>query len=107
MAELIDKGAFIEDIKTEIVNLAMNGLKGTPRDRSYLYEMVDRINEQPTTTEADIRAKAIEEFAEKLGEAFSEHSSEIEVEGMKFDILTLDSVIEIMWDLVEEQLKGE
>jgi hypothetical protein len=90
MAELIDKGAFIEDIKTEIVNLSMDGLKGTQRDRSDLYGMIDRINEQPTTTEAEIRAKAehtyenchnitcrrkcqkdgynmaIEEFAEKL-----------------------------------------
>ena len=66
MAELIDKGAFIEDIKTEIVNLAMEGLKGTPRGRSYLYEMIGRINEQPTTTEAEIRAKAIDKFAEAV-----------------------------------------
>ena len=66
MAELIDKKAFIEDIKTEIVNLGMDGLKGTPRDRSYLYEMIERINEQPTTTEAELRANVIEEFAEKM-----------------------------------------
>lgn len=66
MAELIYKGAFIEDIKTEIVNLSMDGLKGTPRERSYLYEMIDRINEQPTTTESEIRAKAIDEFLEEV-----------------------------------------
>ena len=31
-------------------------------------DMRDFINEQPTTTEAEIRAKAIDEFAEKLKE---------------------------------------
>lgn len=66
MAELINKKAFIEDIKTEIVNLGMDGLKGTPRDRSYLYEMIERINEQPTTTEAELRASVIDEFAESV-----------------------------------------
>ena len=69
MAELIEKEAFIEDLKAEISNLRMNGLKGTPRATSDLYGMIDRINEQPTTTEAEIRAKAIDEFIEKLLES--------------------------------------
>lgn len=94
MAELIDKGAFIEDIKTEIVNLAMDGLKGTPRDRSELYGMIDRINEQPTTTESEIRAKAIEEFAEWIKSEF------------KTEIQCSDE--ELTWiDEAAEQLKGE
>ena len=57
-------------------------------------------------TEAEIRAKAIDEFAEKLGEEFSEKAGTIKVDGIQYDILTLDSVIEIMWDLAE-QLKEE
>ena len=57
-------------------------------------------------TESEIRAMAIDEFAEKLGEEFSEKAGTIKVDGIQYDILTLDSVIEIMWDLVE-QLKEE
>ena len=48
MGRLIDADAFIEDIKTEIVNLALDGLKGTPRPREELYQIIERINEQPT-----------------------------------------------------------
>lgn len=48
MAEYIEREAFIEDIKTEITNLRMNGLKGTPRPHGELYDFIDRINEQPT-----------------------------------------------------------
>lgn len=54
----------------------------------------------------EIRNNAIDEFAEKLGTEFSEQCGEIKVEGITYDILTLDSVIEIMWDLAE-QLKEE
>ena len=57
-------------------------------------------------TEAEIRAKAIEEFAEKLCDAFSEKYGEVTVNGIKFDVLTLDGATEITWD-VAEQLKGE
>ena len=45
---LIDANAFVEDIKTEIVNLRMDGLKGTPRPCEELYDIIDRIGEQPT-----------------------------------------------------------
>lgn len=54
----------------------------------------------------EIRNNAIDEFAEKLGTEFSEQCGEIKVEGITYDILTLDSAIEIMWDLVSE-LKEE
>lgn len=47
MAELIDRQAFIEDIKTEIMNLYLDGMKGTPRPRDELYDLIARINEQP------------------------------------------------------------
>lgn len=45
---LISADAFIEDIKTEIMNLYLDGKKGTPRPREELYAIIDRINEQPT-----------------------------------------------------------
>ena len=40
---LIDADAFIEDIKTEIINLYLDGMKGTPRPSSELYDIIDRI----------------------------------------------------------------
>ncbi len=61
MGRLIDADAFIEDIKTEIVNLALDGLKGTPRDRDELYQIIDRINEQPTAYDVE---KVMEELEE-------------------------------------------
>ena len=45
---LSDANGFIEDIKTEITNLFLDGLKGTPRPREELNDIIDRINEQPT-----------------------------------------------------------
>lgn len=51
-------------------------------------------------------AKAIEEFAEKLCDAISEQYANVEVNGIKFDVLTVDGITEIAWDLAE-QLKGE
>ena len=49
---------------------------------------------------------AIDEFAEKLCDAFSEQYGEVTVNGIKFDVLTLDGATEITWDIAE-QLKGE
>lgn len=40
---LIDADAFIEDIKTEIINLYLDRMKGTPRPSSELYDIIDRI----------------------------------------------------------------
>ena len=45
--DLIDRQAFIDDIKTEIVNLRLDGLKGTPRFCDELSALIDRIEEQP------------------------------------------------------------
>ena len=55
MAEkLISADAFIEDIKTEIMNLYLDGKKGTPRPREELYAIIDRINEQPTVDAVEV-----------------------------------------------------
>lgn len=51
-------------------------------------------------------AKAIEEFAEKLCDAISEQYANVEVNGIKFDVLTVDGITEIAWDLADELLKG-
>lgn len=51
---LIDADAFIEDIKTEITELFMNGLKGTPQPRDHLYDFVNRIGEQPTVDAVEV-----------------------------------------------------
>ena len=52
---LIDADAFVEDIKTEIMNLYLDGMKGTPRPRSELYDIIDRIGEQPTINPEDCK----------------------------------------------------
>lgn len=47
MAEYIDREVFIEDLKTEITNLRMDGLKGTRMPHDELYGFIERINAQP------------------------------------------------------------
>ena len=51
---LISADGFIEDIKTEIMILFLAGMKGTPRSREELYEIIDRINEQPTVDAVEV-----------------------------------------------------
>lgn len=95
MAELIDKGALKE-------MFPCNG------EGSWTYNVTAKayIDSLPTTTEAEIRAMAYERFAEKLCDVFSEEYGEVTVNGIKFDVLTLDGATEITWD-VAEQLKEE
>ena len=64
MARYIDADAFIEDIKTEVMNLFFDGMKGTPRPRKELYDIIDRIEEQPT---AEVAPKS--EVAREIIEA--------------------------------------
>ena len=59
-----------------------------------------------STTESEIRAKAIDEFAERLCVELSEKAGVIKVHGVDFDILTVDGATEILLDLAE-QLKEE
>lgn len=47
MAEYIDRQGFIEDIQTEIINLSMDGMKGTRMPHDELYQFIERIKEQP------------------------------------------------------------
>lgn len=54
MARLIDADAFIDDIKAENMNLYLDGMKGTPRPRSELYDIIDRINEQPSVDAVEV-----------------------------------------------------
>lgn len=55
MSEYIDRECFIEDIKTEISNLYMDGIKGTPRPYEELWGFIDRINEQPASDVTPVR----------------------------------------------------
>lgn len=56
---------------------------------------------------AQAREKAIDEFAEKLCEALQDQVSEIQMEdGILYDILTLDGVVDVVLD-VAERMKGE
>lgn len=55
---------------------------------------------------SDGYAKAIDNFAEKLCDAISGQYANVEVNGIKFDVLTVDGITEIAWDLAE-QMKGE
>lgn len=64
---LIDADVFVEDLGTEALNLAMDGLKGTPRPIQHLCEIIDRINEQPTAFDID---KVVEELKELEGIQF-------------------------------------
>ena len=99
MAELIDKKAITEsrDILDELELFEL-----TPYiSAENLIKFVDNL---PSVTEAEIRAKAIDEFAEKL-------STDVEslvaiVNGIEADLLTLDYFDEFIFD-VAEQLKEE
>ena len=63
---LIDANAFIEDIKTEAMNLYLDGMKGTPRPRSELYDIIDRIGEQPTVDAVEVvRCKDCKHFIQE------------------------------------------
>lgn len=75
MKEYIDKSALIEEIwknhkETEkYYDLCVDELKDV------YCGIVATIDEQPTITEAEIRAKAIDEFAERMKELFKYESA--------------------------------
>lgn len=48
----------------------------------------------------------IDEFAEKLCDELSEKTTDILVDGFKFDVLTLDGVVDIVWEIAE-RMKNE
>lgn len=75
MAELIDKGALYNKV-AELEEMARNRVLDTPTNSPCYMRYVSQMNERtelkhliadtPTVTEAEIRNKAIDEFAEKL-----------------------------------------
>jgi hypothetical protein len=87
MKEFIDKGAFLEKMKR------------TPR----YFDVKFDIEEMPTVTEAEIRNKVIDEFAERMQEKVE--SFQAEINGFKADVLTLDYFSEFV-DEIAEQMKG-
>ena len=91
MAELIDKNVLIEYIKTQ--------KEGNEyMCRLCLDAMCEIVDDQPATTEAEIRAKAIDEFAEKLHELCG-----MEIGDYQYPDILHESRI----DEIVEQLKGE
>ena len=54
MAEYIEREAFIQDIQTEIINLSMDGMKGTRMPHDELYQFIERIKEQPVADVAPV-----------------------------------------------------
>lgn len=54
MGDYIEREAFIEDVKTEIINLSMDGLKGTRMPHDELYGFIERIKSQPAADVAPV-----------------------------------------------------
>lgn len=88
MAELINKKDAIEQIKS--IPYA------TQEEVFFMSTAVSRMRKMSTTTEAEIRSKAIDEFAEKLGMKITdfvlEHQSQ----------LTFVSGVSMCWKFVDE-----
>ena len=84
-------------------------LINTPNRGNCDYFIVDKIEElcmsDKTTDEQEIRAKAIDEFAERLQEKVE--SFQTEINGFKADILTLDYFVEFVDEIAEEMRGAE
>lgn len=101
MAELIDKGAVLVDMNALLEELedyieydTFDHYKEEPLINMSFETLEDVITSQPTTTEAEIRNKAIDEFAEWIKSEF------------KTEIQCSDE--ELTWiDEAAEQLNGE
>ena len=92
MAELIDKSAIFpngEFLVDENNPMASVG------------ELINRISNLPTVTEAEIRNKAIDEFAEKILE------NAYDYECMRWSNDVMIRIWESTIDEIAEQLKGE
>jgi hypothetical protein len=93
MAELIDK-------KTIFPNGVLLLDENNPM--ASVGELVNRIANLPTTTEAEIRAKAIDEFAEKLKDFIAKQVEDAESSN---DLCT--EIFQSEIDEIAEQLKEE
>lgn len=113
MAELIDKGELVKAVReSRKNNTHTDGSIARNHDMEH-YHFLSLISRQPTTTEADIRAMAIDEFLEKISLEISE--------SIIWDMVvtahrngncseTSDEIVEYVLDTVREvaeQLKEE
>ena len=101
MAELIDKGALLEQYGLK--DATKYGNKDAEQQaHSYstlmLYEIADMIDDIPTVTEAEIRAKAIAVMGIAMKEVYPTHKANY----VEFDVYFRDVMLR-----VAEQLKGE
>lgn len=85
--------------------MAKSDLLNFLKDINFMYNdcgMHECVSKMLEDFEAEIRAKAIDEIAERLCVELSEKAGVIKVHGATFDILTLDGAIEILMDLAIE-----
>ena len=54
-----------------------------------------------------VRDKAIDKFAEKICDRTSEASATIVKDGIEFDVVTVDFVTELAWEIAEEMRCAE
>ena len=90
MAELIDKGSLLETVKQEKQTLQGNIY------RAAVCMVEDKIKRMPTTTEAEIRAKAISVMGIAMKEVYPTHKANY----VEFDVFFRDVMLR-----VAEQLK--
>ena len=124
MAELIDKGALLADFNNGGIHiefdLPVEEILGEDIDiddfamlvqdaiQAYRKMVIGTIQKQPTTTEAEIRASAIDEFAEKLKAKIEEVYSAPERESeYNHAWKTVCRIIQGNIEVIAEQLKEE
>ena len=103
MAELIDKGALYDAMTEEY----KKHYAGTGKGYDFTIAM-QMVQNQPTVTEAEIRAKAIEEFAEKLKSdyIFCDIGLILSNNNIMFESASVVTFKQYI-DKIAEQLKGE
>lgn len=107
MAELIEKDALSEEIESLTVHVtglrAGKGVLSKFMDE-YRNSVLRIIDEQPTTTEAEIRKKAIDEFVGKLLEEVEANPVDV---GGRYSYMIPQSFLEGQIKDIAEQLKEE
>ena len=108
MAELIDKGATLVDMNALLEELedyieydTFDQYKEEPLINMSFETLEDVITSQPTTTEAEIRAKAIDEFVKEIKD-WQEDIHDNEYDADKFDF-----AFERIYEIAEQLKAGE
>ncbi len=111
MAELIDKGALVNSLKNGI-NMTIEFMNNNGADKynggfdrlfgqlNALRSYKGIVEDMPTTTEAEIRAKAIDEFAERV-KSYVDCGHLCNPTELRWSDLTIETMI----DTIAEQLK--